>query len=141
MITLRPTWAAVIVATLLGNAATAPVAAHHSFGLYDMTKSVEIDGTVTQMEWSNPHCWLFVRVGAAGSADTTYGFEMTSVGEMTRRGWRKTAVKAGDQVKVKFHPMRDGRTGGLMMSVMTAEGHTIGRAPERPRPPDGALQQ
>jgi Family of unknown function (DUF6152) len=130
--------AAIIVATLSGAIGTAPVFAHHSFGLYDMSRTVEIDGTVAQMEWSNPHCWLFVQVGTSPGAQTGYGFEMTSVGEMTRRGWKKTAVKPGDKVKVRFHPLRDGRTGGLMMAVITADGRAIGRTPGAPNPQDAA---
>jgi hypothetical protein len=130
--------AAVIVAALSSGIGIAPVFAHHSFGLYDMGRTVEIDGTVAQMEWSNPHCWLFVRVGTSAGAQTSYGFEMTSVGEMTRKGWKKTAVKPGDKVKVRYHPLRDGRTGGLMMVVITAEGRAIGRAPGAPNPQDVA---
>jgi hypothetical protein len=128
--------AAIIMATLSGGSGIAPVFAHHSFGLYDMGRTVEIDGTVAQMEWSNPHCWLFVRVGTSPGAETGYGFEMTSVGEMARRGWKKAAVKPGDKVKVRYHPLRDGRTGGLMMAVITADGRAIGRAPGAPNPHD-----
>jgi hypothetical protein len=94
-----------------------------------MGRTAEIDGTVAQMEWSNPHCWLFVQVGTAGGGLKGYGFEMTSVGEMTRRGWKRNAVKAGDKIKVRYHPLRDGRTGGLMMAVITADGRPIGRIP------------
>jgi hypothetical protein len=118
----------------------APVFAHHSFGLYDMGRTIEINATVVQMEWSNPHCWLFVRTAAAPGAQTGYGFEMTSVGEMTRRGWKKSAVKPGDRVKVRYHPLRDGRTGGLMMAVITADGRAIGRAPGTPNSQDAAPQ-
>ena len=128
--------AAVIVATLSSVIGIPRVFAHHSFGLYDMAKTVEVDGTVAQMEWSNPHCWLFLQVGAAAGADKSYGFEMNSVGEMTRRGWKKNVVKPGDKIKVRYHPLRDGRTGGLMMVVITAEGRTIGRAPGAPNPQD-----
>jgi hypothetical protein len=138
MIAMRSIRAAVIVAALGGGIGIAPVFAHHSFGLYDMSRTVEIDGTVAQMEWSNPHCWLFVRVGSSAAALTGYGFEMTSVGEMTRRGWKKTAVKPGDKVKVRYHPLRDGRTGGLMMAVITVDGKAIGRAPGGPNSSDAA---
>jgi Family of unknown function (DUF6152) len=103
--------------------------AHHSFGLFDMSKSSEIDGTVVKFEWSNPHCWLFITANSPDNTEVSYGFEMTSVGEMIRRGWTKTVLKPGDKVKVKYHPVRDGRTAGYMMTVMTADGQYIGRAP------------
>ena len=112
-----------------------PADAHHSFGLYDMTKSSEIAGTVSKMEWSNPHCWLFVVVAAPDNTDVTYGFEMTSVGEMVRRGWNKSALKPGDKVTVKYHPVRDGRTAGYLQSVTTADGRLIGHPiPAPPQP-------
>ena len=120
-----------VVASIFG-AGVAPVSAHHSFGLFDMSKTSEVDGTVTKLEWSNPHCWLFITAATADSAEVPYGFEMTSVGEMIRRGWTKTALKPGDKVKVKFHPVHDGRTAGYMMSVTTADGQLIGKPPEGP---------
>jgi hypothetical protein len=138
MIARHPIRAAAIIAALGGGIGSAPVFAHHSFGLYDMGRTVEIDGTVAQMEWSNPHCWLFIRVGASPAVEAGYGFEMTSVGEMTRRGWKKNVVKPGDKVKVRYHPLRDGRTGGLMMAVITADGTAIGRAPGAPNLQDSA---
>jgi Family of unknown function (DUF6152) len=125
--TMRSIWAAAaIVVTLSGSIGLQSVSAHHSFALYDMTRSVEIDGSVDKLEWSNPHCWLFIFVAGSDSATVSYGFEMSSVGEMTRRGWKKLLVKPGDKIKVKYHPLRDGRNGGLMMSVTTADGQTIG---------------
>jgi hypothetical protein len=50
-------------------------------------------------------------------------------------------VKPGDKIKVKYHPLRDGRNGGLMMSVTTADGQTIGRAPGEQNPPPDTPQQ
>jgi hypothetical protein len=128
---------------LCAGAGIAPAFAHHAYGLYDMTKTAEIDGTVASFEWSNPHCWLFVTVASAGGAQATYGFEATSVGEMVRRGWKKNAVAPGDKVKVRFHPVRDGRTAGYMMAVLRPDGKYVGRPPPpgtlgAPPPPVGA---
>jgi Family of unknown function (DUF6152) len=135
---------AVLAAALSSSVGIAPVLAHHSFGLFDMNKTAEIEGTIIRFEWSNPHCWLFLTSGPSSDAEVVnYGFEMTSVGEMIRRGWTKTSVKPGDKVKVTFHPVRDGRPAGYMMSVMTEDGRYIGRPPERqngqaaPQPPPG----
>jgi len=139
MIARRLIRVAAVVTALSGAIGMAPVFAHHSFGLYDMGRTVEIDGTVSQMEWSNPHCWLFISVAHhSPAAEAAYGFEMTSVGEMTRRGWKKNAVKPGDRIKVRYHPLRDGRTGGLMMAVITADGRIIGRPVGAPPSPEVA---
>ena len=112
--------------------------AHHSFGFYDMTKSAEIQGVVSQYEWANPHCWLFVVVSAPDGQAVTYGFEMRSVGEMLRAGWKKNSIKVGDRITVSFRPMRDGSHAGLMTSVKDASGAFIGRAPPVGPPPSGA---
>jgi hypothetical protein len=108
--------AALFIASLAAIVA-APALAHHSFGHYDMTKLSEIEGTVHRYEWSNPHCWLFLDVTSAEGAPVTYGFELSSVGEMLRRGWKKTSVKYGEKVKVKFRPMVDGTPAGLLVSA------------------------
>lgn len=132
--------ATVFAAALSLYVGASPVSAHHSFGLFDMSKTAEIEGTVVKLEWSNPHCWLFIESGPSADAAATvnYGFEMTSVGEMIRRGWTKISVKPGDKIKVTYHPVRDGRPAGYMMSVQTADGKYIGRPPPANAPPPPA---
>jgi hypothetical protein len=116
-----------------------PAASHHAFGFYDMKKTSEIHGTVTKYEWSNPHSWLFVTV-SSDAGTTEYGFEMVSVGELLRRGWAKNSVKPGDPIRVTFHPLRDGRHGGLLLSASHGDGKLIGKPlppppPQTPQPP------
>jgi hypothetical protein len=127
---IRANWAvAGLTVALTFGVGAAPALAHHSFGMYDMSASSQIEGTVNRLEWSNPHSWLFVVVASPDGGQATYGFEMSSVGEMVRRGWTKTSVMPGDKIKVTFHPIRDGRPAGYMMSVVTADGKSIGRLP------------
>ena len=116
----------------------APTFAHHSFGRYEMVKRVTIEGRVARFEWSNPHCWLLVAVPGQNGESVTYGFEMSSVGEMRRRGWAKTSLKTGDHVKVEYHPLRDGSAGGLLMSGYGGDGKLIGN-PMRAGTPDESL--
>jgi hypothetical protein len=113
-----------LVAVLAVGVIAMPALAHHSFGRYDMAKTADIEGTVNKFEWSNPHCWLFVDV-ASGGKTVTYGFEMSSVGEMLRRGWIKTSLRQGDKVKVTYRPLRDGSPAGLLMNAYK-EGVLIG---------------
>ncbi len=127
--------ASVAAALALGRMAP-PAFAHHSFGHYDMAKTSEISGTVRRFEWSNPHCWLFVDVVATpGAAPVTYGFEMSSVGELLRAGYKKTSFKTGDQVTIRFRPMRDGTPAGLLASSQDGAGQSIGRRGGGPPPP------
>ena len=125
MITTKLKSVLAIVGLLIALTLSAfPVLAHHSFGHYQMGDTAEIEGTVSKFEWSNPHCWLFVDV-AAKDKTVTYGFELQSVGEMLRRGWKKTTVKPGDKLKVKFRPMKDGTPAGLLVSA-ERDGQKIG---------------
>jgi hypothetical protein len=124
---------AAIAVSVIGSAL-----AHHSFGRYEMTKVSEIEGSVHTFEWSNPHCWLFVDVAPASGAAVTYGFELQSVGEMLRRGWKKTSLRSGDKVKIKFRPLRDGTPAGLMVTA-ELDGKVVGNvsgfgAPTPPPP-------
>ena len=126
-----------LAAALTFSSGLRPVSAHHSFGLYDMTRSLEIEGTASKFEWSNPHCWLFVKVASPTGAEVAYGFEMSSVCEVIRRGWTKHALNRGDRVKVQYHPLRDGRSAGYLMTA-TVDGKLIGRplgGPVSPSPP------
>jgi len=136
MRSVRSRWTIASLATLVACAAyMAPAFAHHSFGRYEMTKTSAITGTVRKFEWSNPHCWLFVDVASPnGGAATTYGFEMSSVGELLRGGYTKTSMKPGDQVTVQFRPLKDGSPAGLLASV-SKDGKFIGRRGGGPPPP------
>jgi Family of unknown function (DUF6152) len=97
-----------------------PAVAHHSFGHYAMDKTTEIEGVVSKWEWSNPHCWLFVDVAQPEGPPVTYGFELSSPGELLRRGWKRTSIKVGDKLKVSFRPMKDGTPAGLLARAVDA---------------------
>ena len=88
--------------------------AHHSFAMYDSTKLVTVDGTVTNFQWTNPHVLLWVTgTSAPGEAPTLWTIELpTSPGNLGRMGWTKHSLKGGDRVVVELNPLRDGRHGG-----------------------------
>lgn len=101
---------------LLASTLFAPRAAlaHHSFAMYDSTKLVTIDGSVTNFQWTNPHVLLWVTgTSAAGEAPTLWTIELpTSPGNLGRMGWSKHSLKGGDHVLVELNPLRDGKHGG-----------------------------
>jgi Family of unknown function (DUF6152) len=88
--------------------------AHHSFAMYDSTKLVTVDGTVTNFQWTNPHVLLWVTgTSAPGEAATLWTIELpTSPGNLGRMGWSKHSLKGGDHVIVELNPLRDGKHGG-----------------------------
>lgn len=107
--------------------ATVPAMAHHSGAMFDDRKSVPITGKVKVFQWTNPHCWIQVLTTQPGG-DVEWSVEMGSPGELYRRGWRPGTLKAGDQVTLVIHPMRDGTPGGLFVSGNGANGRPLGIA-------------
>jgi hypothetical protein len=109
------------LAALLGVATLAgalPASAHHSFAIYDRTKTLTLVGEVKSFQWTNPHCVIWFTVKPAGGGEAQdWGVETTSPGVLTRSGWTRNSIKAGDKVSVVFNPLRDGSHGGGLNSV------------------------
>jgi hypothetical protein len=113
------------LAVLLGGllCAAAPLAAHHSVsGEYDPAKQVTIKGTVSKVEWTNPHARIYVDVTDDSGKKTTWNFELAARSALTRQGWTGTSVKVGDTVTVEADAARSGIPGGHTRSVILADG-------------------
>jgi hypothetical protein len=128
-----PVTAALLAAAL---AAAWPAGAHHSFAMYDRTKTATAKGTVKNFQWTNPHVilWLVVE-SAGGGAPQEWSFETTSPGVLTRAGWTRQSIKVGDRVSVEYDPLRDGSHGGSLNSVtLLATGQKLvpSFGPEKP---------
>jgi hypothetical protein len=91
-----------------------PLAAHHSFAMFDSTNKTTISGTVTRFEWTNPH--VFIEIDVPGSDGTVkhWSVELGSPSILLRSGWKFTDVKPGDKVTAIVNPLRDGRPGGML---------------------------
>ena len=78
------------------------VAAHHSFAAeFDADKPITLTGTVTKVEWTNPHVWIYFNVKDAKSGEVAnWGFEMGPPHGLQRRGWRRDTLKLGETVTV-----------------------------------------
>jgi hypothetical protein len=96
--------------------------AHHSFAVYDHSKTLSLSGTVTKWQWSNPHAYLDIDVKDAKGAVKHYTLEGTSINMLQRTGWRSNMIKAGDQVKAVAAPLLNGEPGGLLLEVTLANG-------------------
>ena len=106
--------------------AASPALAHHSFAMFDRQKEVTLKGTVKEFQWTNPHSFIEIEVVDAQGATTPYSIEMNSPNNLTRQGWKSTALKPGDKVTVVMNPLRDGSKGGLFVSVMLPDGKVLG---------------
>src|SRR5437660_7403923 len=78
--------------------------AHHSYSAeFDTSKPVKLTGTVSKLEWTNPHIWIYLEVKDADGKVTTWGFSASPPGMLTRRGITKEALKIGAVVTVSGH--------------------------------------
>jgi hypothetical protein len=99
--------------------------AHHSFAMFDATKSTSQKGVVKEVQWTNPHVWLHLTVQDKGK-DVNYAYEGAAIAVLKRVGWMKDSVKAGDLVTVVGHPYKDGRPGGSIEYLLLADGKRLG---------------
>jgi hypothetical protein len=110
------------IAALSIAALAIPASAHHSFAMFDAKKTSVLDGTVTEFQFTNPHSWLEVDVPTAAGAKQHWSLEMNNLVGLRRVGWRAKSLKPGDKVKVSMHPLRDGSSGGQLLSVTLPDG-------------------
>ena len=118
---------AMIAALALGLAG-APSAglAHHSFAMFDFSKTVTLKGQIKELQWSNPHVIVWVETaGDSGRPSETWSAELTSPGNLTRRGWTKRTLKPGDKVEVEVSPLRDGGKGGAFRRAVLENGQVL----------------
>jgi hypothetical protein len=99
-----------------------PAAAHHSFAVFDHTRTLTIKGTVTKFQWTNPHAFLEVDVPQADGTMKHFSIELTSINMMQRVGWRSNMIKAGDQISAIVAPLLSGEPVGLGLEVTLADG-------------------
>jgi hypothetical protein len=96
--------------------------AHHSFAMFDLSKQVTVIGKVSEIQWTNPHVWVFLEGAPAGGKKGRWGVEFTSKVHLTRRNFDPDMIKAGDNVEITVNPYRDGQLGGRFVAVKLASG-------------------
>ena len=113
------------------------VQAHHSFAAeYDAKQPVTMSGTVTKVEWTNPHVRFYMNVKNEAGAVTAWEFTMGAVNGLLRRGWRMTMLKADDVVTVDGYLARDGSRLANARVVTLSDGRKMsgGTIPDAPGP-------
>ncbi len=127
---LRPGATAIVVAAALLAAGGA--SAHHSTAMFDMQKSMVLQGTIKEFQWTNPHTWIVFDVPNASGGIDEYGIEGMSPNYLARAGWDRHTLSSGDRVELTIHPLRDGRRGGFDVSVKKPDGTIIYNLPHGP---------
>ena len=110
-----------LLAVALAVAASS-LQAHHSAAMFDMSKTVTLQGTVKEFQYTNPHSWLQVLVASPDGKTVEWGFETEGPSTLLRVGIKSKTFQPGDKVTIVAHPMRDGRPAGAWVSATKSDG-------------------
>ena len=105
----------------------ASVSAHHNFASeFDAKRPFKLTGTVTRIEWTNPHAWFYLDVKDDQGAVKNWAMEMGSPNNLMREGWKRDSMKIGDVVSVEgFHARDRAQLGNARVVVLTSTGQRL----------------
>lgn len=105
----------------------AQVSAHHAFSAqFDAAKPIRLVGTVTRVEWRNPHTWFYMDVESEDGEVASWGLELASPNLLMRNGWSRESMQQGDEITVEGFHARDGsNTGNARTVTVNATGQRL----------------
>jgi hypothetical protein len=111
-----------------------PAVAHHSFAMFDAAKTVILEGSVKEFQWTNPHAWIVMNVANQQGQAEQWAIELNGPSGLARDGWKPKTLTPGMNVSVTIHPLRDGTNGGQFLNVKLPDGTQMGRGGIAPAP-------
>jgi hypothetical protein len=124
--------------------AAAPAWAHHAFAAeFDQDQPIKLKGTVTKMEWINPHAWIHIDVKAEDGTVTNWMIEAAAPNSLLRRGWNKNSLPAGTEILVEGFQAKDqsNRANGSVITFTDGKKLFVGNAAGDPGAAPGAPKQ
>ena len=122
---MRRTFALVIagIGLMLG---TVPVAAHHAFAAeFDVNQPVKVKGTLTKVEWVNPHAWIYVDVKGADGKVVNWHFELGPPNALFRLGWKKDSIPTGIEVEITGYRAKSAEAVANGRSITLPDGREL----------------
>ena len=116
---------ALLVIAMIGGVAAVAWSHHAAAPVFDMNAEKTVMGLVKQVDWTNPHIWIWLEVQNASGQAETWGFEGMSPNFLARRGWTRTSLLPGMRITVTFRPLRDGKSGGMFMTGKLEDGKVL----------------
>jgi Family of unknown function (DUF6152) len=114
---------------------------HHAYTAeFDTTKPVKLTGALSQLEWSNPHIWIYLDVKDEKGNVTTWGFSASPPGMLQRRGITKSSLKTGDILTISGHRAKDGSNNASGNIVIFADGRETFIGQDQALNPSGPLR-
>jgi hypothetical protein len=105
--------------------ACGPAFAHHATTMFDYRKSLTLQGTVRELQWTNPHSYLQLLVPNASGGTDEWSIEVGTPNVNVRMGWRSDSLKPGDKVTITFSPTKDGARAGTLRTATLPDGHVL----------------
>ena len=114
-----------VAAAMLLLGVGVPAAAHHSFAIFEHSKTLTLKGTVRSFQWTNPHGYIDLEVANGPPGIDRYTLELTSINMLRRAGWKSSDVSVGDKVTAIVAPLMNGQHGGLLLELKMEDGRTL----------------
>lgn len=108
------------------GAGAVPVAAHHSFAMFDTASPLTLNGVVSNVEWTNPHVYIELDLAEPVKGARHWSIELGSPSILQRGGWKFNSVRKGDKVTAVVSPLKNGEPGSLLTRITLPDGRVLG---------------